>query len=225
MPSYIALTQGQRAVVDDCNFELLNRFTWRASKSGKTYYAQRHCPSIGSRAHMHHDVLFLAGIAAPRVDHIDGDGLNNQLSNLRPATNAENMWNRGRTRKNSSGYKGVYAAKEDGLWRAVIRCNGKQHHLGYFDSAEEAAAAYDQAAVQLHGQFARTNGMESLIPSVQKHRKRPRRTSSGHPGISLDKATGRYCARVGSEWIGRFSTLDEAIKAQLAAVAESPLVD
>ena len=91
----------------------------------------------------------------PEVDHIDGDRKNNSLSNLRWCTRAENNRNVGKRITNTSGYTGVSFHKASGKWRARIRVDGKQKSLGYFHTPEEASAAYEKAARELHGEFFR----------------------------------------------------------------------
>lgn len=87
------------------------------------------------------------------LDHINGDPLDNRLANLREATDAENNCNRGPTKKNKAGIKGVWWRYDRSKWCAQIRVNGKSRHLGHFDSAEDAHAAYVSAAKVLHGKF------------------------------------------------------------------------
>lgn len=89
------------------------------------------------------------------VDHIDGDPLNNELSNLRVCSHAENMRNRKVHANNSTGIKGVY--RDRNKWRAQIRAHGQKYHLGSYDSLQEAQTAYESASLRLHGQFSRTN--------------------------------------------------------------------
>jgi len=89
----------------------------------------------------------------PEVDHIDGDPLNNCLSNLRWCTRAENNRNVGKRITNTSGYTGVSFHKASGKWQAYIYVNGKNKHLGLFHTKEEAAAVYEEAAKELHGEF------------------------------------------------------------------------
>lgn len=89
------------------------------------------------------------------VDHIDGDPLNCCYENLRVATKAQNAQNRGAQRYNASGYKGVH--KLGSGWCAQIQVNKVKRHLGMFNTAEEAAKAYNEAALLYHGNFAVTN--------------------------------------------------------------------
>lgn len=91
------------------------------------------------------------------VDHIDGDSLNNCRSNLRLATHQQNTRNRCRHKNNKSGFKGVYKDSRSGRrgWRAQITLDGKIIRLGTFKTPELAHQAYCEAAVRLHGEFAR----------------------------------------------------------------------
>jgi hypothetical protein len=93
------------------------------------------------------------------IDHVNGDGLDNRRENLRVATHAQNASNRGVRVNNTSGFKGVHAnhSGRGKQWFAYITTNYKRQHLGMFGTAEEAARAYDAAAVRLHGEFARLN--------------------------------------------------------------------
>lgn len=88
-------------------------------------------------------------------DHENGVTLDNRRNNLRFATSSQNAMNRRKTSANSSGYKGVHWHKGHQKWCAQIKVNGKSIHLGYFDTPEEAHAAYCEAATRLHGDFAR----------------------------------------------------------------------
>jgi hypothetical protein len=90
------------------------------------------------------------------IDHINGDGFDNRISNLRLATRSQNNMNVRAHRDSTSGLKGAYWDKRSRTWLAQIRLNGKQHYLGKYDTAEEAHAAYCAAAERLHGAFART---------------------------------------------------------------------
>lgn len=89
------------------------------------------------------------------IDHRDGNPANNRLCNLRAATHAQNLCNARRPSRNASGFKGVSFFTRRGRYRAYISVEGKPRHLGYFDTAEAAHAAYTAAAHQFHGEFAR----------------------------------------------------------------------
>jgi HNH endonuclease len=150
----IRLTQGKVALVDDADFERVSRYKWSAWWSGWNWYATTHKPRPShERIYMHRFI-----IDAPKgikVDHKDRDGLNNQRENIRLATNPQNSQNTGLSLANTSGYKGVARFREK--WQAGIKVNYHRIHLGHFNTAEEAARAYDSKARELFGEFAKTN--------------------------------------------------------------------
>lgn len=88
------------------------------------------------------------------IDHINGNGHDNRLNNLRQATRTENRRNSRLPRNNTTGLKGVHQKRKSFV--AGIGNNGKYRYLGTFDTPEEAHAAYCKAARELHGEFART---------------------------------------------------------------------
>jgi len=90
------------------------------------------------------------------IDHIDQNTHNNKIENLRIATKGSNACNAKRFKNNTSGYKGVSKHK-DGRFVAYICANGKKKHLGIFSDAEEAARAYDAAAIVAYGAYASLN--------------------------------------------------------------------
>ncbi len=91
------------------------------------------------------------------VDHIDGNKLNNRISNLRLCTPRQNMGNQSKAKKNTSGYKGVYWSKTRRKWIAQIKKKPITVNLGAFETPQEAALAYDRAAIAHFGEFARAN--------------------------------------------------------------------
>jgi hypothetical protein len=90
-----------------------------------------------------------------QIDHINGDGLDNRIANLRLATNSQNMANRRHNRNSTSPYKGVSYVKKWGRWVARIQKDKKRVEIGYFFTPEEAHAAYVAAAREAFGEFAR----------------------------------------------------------------------
>jgi AP2 domain/HNH endonuclease len=91
------------------------------------------------------------------VDHINGNGLDNRRTNLRPATSAENARNRRSQRGSSSPYKGVSWIRSRRNWRANLRVGDRLIHLGSYTDPADAARAYDAAALKYFGEFARLN--------------------------------------------------------------------
>jgi len=87
------------------------------------------------------------------IDHWDRDKLNNRWENLRAVTRAQNGRNLRLRVDSTSGVKGVSREKDSGKWHAKIWMDGKQHHLGSYFTVEEAAAAYKEASLRLHGEF------------------------------------------------------------------------
>jgi hypothetical protein len=149
---YIYLTHGKVALVDAADFEWLNTFVWTAMLAKSGWYAVRGGAAKHVRMHR-----FILGEPKELVDHWDHDGLNNTRRNLRVCTNAENMRNSGARPQNKCGYKGVFRNSNGKRWVAQITVDYRNIHLGTFDSPEEAARAYDTAAVARHGQFACLN--------------------------------------------------------------------
>lgn len=157
-PRLIPLTQGFSVVVDESDFPELSQHKWCAlnvRKWGKVYAVRAvQLPNGKQRIEYMHRVI-LDAQPGVQVDHIDGDGLNNSRSNLRGATASQNMANRGATKHNKSGYKGVTAWRN--RWRAKVKAAGQIFYLGLFDTKEDAALAYDAKALALFGAFARLN--------------------------------------------------------------------
>jgi hypothetical protein len=113
--------------------------------------------SVFYRRYLAHRLAFLlmTGQWPPeQVDHKDGDPSNNRWENLRAVTHSENMHNQKRAHRNNgaSGFLGVSPSthSKKNPWRAAIRLENKQRHLGYFTTAEEAYAAYMAAKRELH---------------------------------------------------------------------------
>lgn len=105
------------------------------------------------------------------IDHINGDTLDNRRSNLRIASRLNNQRNMGMPKHNTSGYKGVGYRKDRGKYRAYISLNDETHHIGYFNTAEEAARAYDRAARFYFGQYACLNFPEEGEQSCFRNQK------------------------------------------------------
>jgi hypothetical protein len=157
----IKLTKGYETIVDDDDFEWLKKFRWSVNLSNPN--APRGIRNTGGRKHS--GVVYIhREIARARqheqVDHINGNPLDNRKENLRLCTAQENNWNKGLGIKNKTGYKGVFDRSKDNKkrpWQSKITINRKSLHLGFFETKEKAALAYNNAAKKHYGDFARLN--------------------------------------------------------------------
>lgn len=147
----VLLTQGRVSLVDDSDYvQVVAAGAWQVADCGGKLYA-RHTGNHW-QVHLH---TFLTGYAL--TDHINGDGLDNRRLNLRAATASQNGANMPAPAHNTSGFKGVHFYRRTSRWRAYITVNQHHRHLGYFTDAKTAALAYDDAAIEAWGEFARLN--------------------------------------------------------------------
>jgi hypothetical protein len=155
----IPLSKGQFALVDDEDFESVNAFKWSAVFQRNNYRALRgYTGEDGKVIYVYLHRFLMNPPADMVVDHIDKNPLNNQRSNLRICTKRENSFNRSACRNNTSGFKGVYRnCSKTNPWLARLETGGKAKSLGNFETRELAAAAYDAAAKERHGEFASLN--------------------------------------------------------------------
>jgi hypothetical protein len=135
---------------------------WKKSCKGKPHSV---CVNVFGSTKAAHIVIYEMhfGVVPPGkvVDHWDKNPFNNRLHNLRPATKSQNGMNSDARANGSTGYKGVCLdrrAERRGhkKYLATITKDGKQRHLGHYETPELAHAAYCDAAKELHGEFART---------------------------------------------------------------------
>jgi hypothetical protein len=156
----IPLTQGLFALVDDAEFAALNAHKWHAVKMGTAsrplFYAVRNITIAANKGRlelMHRRIMRAThGLV---VDHINSDTLDNRRINLRLCSQGENMKNM-RSGPNKHGFRGI-AKSSIGTFAASTRVNHKSKYLGCFPTAELAARAYDAAALNEFGEFAKLN--------------------------------------------------------------------
>lgn len=150
----------QRFLFDKDDYDLIKDYCWCIHREGKTlingdmssrYYVV--ASSHKKKIRLHRLIMDVLDKPDLMVDHINGDGLDNRKSNLRVCSCEQNNYNR-----KSNKYKGVL--KVNKRWRAIISWHNNHYHLGYFDTPEEAAEAYNKKAIELFGEFAYLNKIE-----------------------------------------------------------------
>ena len=189
MTREIQCSSGYIALVDDVDFERLSTYRWHPRFCGKrdegySRPARKTSVAEGRKSAylVHHILRAPAGF---EVDHINGDPWDNRRANLRICTHAENMRNKRQQRGRKNQYKGV--SKNGRRHSAAITIGGRRLHIGQFDTAEEAARAYDAAALLHHGEFARPNFPTSIDPAPP---------SRGGRGLSPDEAAPELVSRI-----------------------------
>ena len=143
-------------MVDDEDYEHLSSFHWCIHKSKRSFYVVRNEWSHNkpTRILMHRLIL---KFPKDFVDHIDGNTINNQRSNLRIADIKQSQRNRRKQTNNTTGFKGVHFYKAYKKYSVHIGHNHKNIFGGYFDNPIDAAKRYNELALKYHGDFASLN--------------------------------------------------------------------
>lgn len=147
----IELSNGGMARIDICDVELVSGYCWSYSSKNNKYVRGY----IRGRSVLLHRYL----MGEPKnlcVDHINHDPLDNRRANLRICTKQENLWNL-QKKSSKNRFKGVSWHKTDKLWKASICKDGKRENIGLFKCETAASHAYDKRALELFGEFAKTN--------------------------------------------------------------------
>jgi hypothetical protein len=147
----IKLSRGKVARVDDLDYEKVSKFRWHYNNG----YAR--ISSGINRKYLHQFIMNPK--KGQMVDHINRDTLDCRRSNLRITDMSGNMINRPLSPRNKSGYRGVSYYKPSKCWRATIMKNRVLMHLGHFKNKVDAALAYNEMALKLHGSYANLNNV------------------------------------------------------------------
>lgn len=227
----ILSSNGIIVYVDDDVYEWINGFSWFVGSRKNKQYA--HTRINSKTVYMHRMIYELKyNISLKRtqeIDHIDGNGINNQLSNLRIANRSENMANMEHHIKSTSQYKGVYnRGKYKHPWQSKLMKDGKNVYLGYFDTEIEAAIQYDLGAIYYFGKYAKLNFPDRRQEYLEKLNSGfnpvhiPRKTTSKYRGVSFDSYSGKWRARLKVDGkdisLGLFATEQEAYEATLVSI-------
>lgn len=154
----IPLGRGRVALIDAADYPLVSDYRWHATFRENRCYAIAHIPGTGhdGRKILLHRLIMDAK-RGDIVDHISGDCCDNRRANLRMATGTQNNANVPKHLGSTSRYKGVSQEQRCFRWVATIQSQRCHCHLGTFATEQEAARAYDRAAIALWDDFALTN--------------------------------------------------------------------
>jgi len=207
--------------VDDDDADVVRQYRWNlfVSTSGVNY-ARTHVRGPGRPTMSVSELI----TGKKRLDHRNGDGLDNTRDNLREASSSQNGINTGkyRSRKGrqpSSRFKGVSKHPVNRTWVAHVTYRRNRMYLGSFASDVAAARAYDEAVVRLHGAFARTNVMLGLLPpdTDRGSERLSRQSSSRYRGVGWNRQKQRWNARLwvegGPKHLGFFAVEEDAARA------------
>jgi hypothetical protein len=156
----IPLTRGKFAIVDESDYPLVCDYRWRAQQRSvfEPWYARTDIVARTSTSPAQTRLLHDLITPWTGTDHANGDGLDcRRQLNLREATPTQNSQNKGKSRRNKSGFLGVHWCEAAKKWRASISLRGRETHLGVFTDPVKAALARDNATRQHFGGFGRYN--------------------------------------------------------------------
>lgn len=161
---------GLTTTIDEEDWEKIKDYKWY-SKLIPRYRGKYHAMAGATNEYGRPTTVSLHRIImdAPKgkqVDHINGDSLDNRKENLRICTPSQNRANQRAPSRNKHGYMGV--AKIGPSYYGRVTCRGKTHNMGPYETAKEAARAYDRKKLEKFGAFAKTNGLENWWSAEEK---------------------------------------------------------
>lgn len=144
-------------LISDRHKHLVSKHKWRVNSAGYVYTRFKNSEGVWVSLVLHRFLMGLEKGDPLHCDHRNRNKLDNRDENLRVCTHGENMLNRKSQRGSQSKYKGV--SLKGNKFQAVIRHKGQNKYLGLFGKEEDAALAYNNAAKELHGDFAFLNAV------------------------------------------------------------------
>lgn len=150
----VAVSGALQAIVDSQDADRVRMHRWKMTRS--VYGIGYAITKVDGKTVSMHRLIFGQSCDGSIVDHINGNTLDNRRCNLRIADDAQNQWNRSK-RAGRSKFKGVCFHAKSGKWMSRIAVRKRRIQIGLFDSEEAAGRAYDAAAMQHFGEFARCN--------------------------------------------------------------------
>ncbi|MCK5604153.1 HNH endonuclease [Candidatus Pacearchaeota archaeon] len=155
------LKTGEVVFIDKKDYAVISQYSWYRHPVGSHHLLYAAAWVNNKNTLMHRFLLNLN--KNEMTDHINGNGLDNRRSNLRKCTHQENMFNKKKYKNNKCGYKGVYWSPHHSKWRVTLYKYKKRFYIGYYRDLIEAAKAYNEAAIEHHGEFARLNKLPEEV--------------------------------------------------------------
>lgn len=221
--------KGYKVLIDEDDYERVSRHGWSYKDKGHPYFhASISDISSAHPTSLHRFIMGCVPGDGIYIDHINGNTLDNRKSNLRRCEAKGNCRNSAKPKNNTSGYKGVRKGKS-GLYAAFIKVNYRQISLNMWDTPEDAAYAYDIAALYYFKEFARLNYPKEQYANIDIEqelrlltRKLPRRNTSGVVGVYFRNDTHKWTAQIAFgknkvKNLGAFDTIEEAAEARKQA--------
>lgn len=229
----IQLTRGFEAIVNECDADLAN-FKWFAQSTshGNFYAARRDYQISGSKFLLMHRVVLERALgrvllSSEHVDHKDRNEFNNTRDNLRLATRSQNAANARLPINSTTGYRGVSYLKNNNKWVSLIKVNQKSINLGSFDTSQDAAIAYNHAAVKYFGEFAYINDIpnwKDITPKPADRFTLSKANTSGIVGVYWEQLQQSWGVRLTvngkKRRFGLYKTIEEAADVRQRIIEE-----
>ena len=200
----VQLTQNKFTIVDDGDYEYLNKYNWYVAKSKYSYYAafDRRNKKINKTIYLHRIIMNCPD--GKFIDHINGNGLDNRKENLRICNKSQNSGNSKLRTDNTSGIKGVSWDKRNKKWVVRIKMDGKHKFLGYFSNKYYAKNVYEKVAKGYFGEFyldgirKKDIKLDNEINNIKLEKKERLRVTnkSGIKGVNYNKRNKKWVAQI-----------------------------
>ena len=218
--------RGYDVLIDDEDYSLVSKYTWRPSKPNKPYFITTLKMENGIQKTMNFHRLIMGCTCGDDtvVDHINHDTLDNRKCNLRITTKQGNARNRSRTIRSTTGYKGVSFYK--GTYHSSLEYENRHIFMGSSNNSVECARWYDMMAIKLFGEYACTNFDRELYKQEDIDKlynfvfyERSNTTASGYIGVFYNKSYKKWRAQIYNKhikktvYLGHYDTPEEAARA------------
>lgn len=200
---------GKVALVDDEDYDRLSKYNWWCNSDGYAIRIEYEGRKYKRQIFMHREILQPS--EGKQIDHINRNKIDNRRCNLREVTPSQNQMNRGLLSNNKTGYKGVTYDRDSKKFRAFVTKDGCQMHLGFYETPEDAAKAYNVKAEELYGDIAVLNDVNHEGFTLSRRTK-----AVNYLGVSKYNKGTPYAASIQKDgkvyYLGRFDNPHDAAR-------------